>query len=83
MCVFFMFIDEVDVDVFCMHGGPCRNRNFKEFFCVFCFSHRQQSRYRILPEDHGRWSLHLRCLQQGSCGNYDVAGLCIDGRGLK
>ena len=40
-------------------------------------------RYWILPKDHGSWSLHLRCLQRGSCGNYDVAGLRIDGGGLK
>ena len=40
-------------------------------------------RYWILPEDHGSWSLHLRCLQRGSCGNHDVAGLRIDGRGLQ
>ena len=40
-------------------------------------------RYWILPEDHGSWSLHLRCLQRGSCGNYDVPGLRIDGRGFE
>ena len=36
------------------------------------------SRYWILPEDHGSWSLHLWRLQQDSCGNHDVPGPFFD-----
>ena len=61
MYVFQWFIEGQPSGIWCDHCDP--------FFSWVSIRH------RILPEDHGRWPLHIRCHRNGSFGKYDHPGL--------
>ena len=78
------FIDKILIKVCfmngcCLYRGPWWNGTFPYILpCCLHLPTGNDSRYWILPEDHGSWSLHLWCLQQDPCGNHDVPGPFFD-----